>query len=121
MINNLQNSQNASNPIVTASGLDIGYQSERIVPNINFKVESGQSLALVGVNGSGKSTLLKTIVGLLPPLKGDLNVLGNPPGKSPRRIAYLSQSHKSGFIVSLCEPWMPCGWGALPTMGYLAK
>ena len=101
MINNLENSQKASNPTVIASGLDIGYQSERIVQNINFTVERGKSLALVGVNGSGKSTLLKTIVGLLPPMKGDLHVLGNLPGQSPRQIAYLSQSHKSGFILPL--------------------
>ena len=101
MSNNLADPQKTSKPTVTASGLDIGYQSERIVQNINFTVEGGQSLALVGVNGSGKSTLLKTIVGLLAPLKGDLKVLGNPPGQSPRQIAYLSQSHKSGFILPL--------------------
>ncbi len=101
MINNLEEPQKAFNPTVTASGLDIGYQSERIVQNINFTVERGQSLALVGVNGSGKSTLLKTIVGLLPPIKGDLQVLRNSPGQSPRQIAYLSQAHKSGFILPL--------------------
>jgi ABC-type Mn2+/Zn2+ transport system ATPase subunit len=101
MINNLEEPQRTINPTVTASGLDIGYQSERIVQHLNFTVEKGQSLALVGVNGSGKSTLLKTIVGLLPPIKGDLHVLGNSPGQSPRQIAYLSQSHKFGFILPL--------------------
>jgi len=88
-------------PVVAASGLEIGYQSESIVKNINFSVEKGQSLALVGVNGSGKSTLLKTLVGLLPPMQGDLRVLGNPPGKAVRQIAYLSQAHTSGFILPL--------------------
>jgi len=39
MINNLENFQKASNRTVIASGLDIGYQSERIVQNINFTVE----------------------------------------------------------------------------------
>jgi ABC-type Mn2+/Zn2+ transport system ATPase subunit len=101
MTKDLEEPKKESNPTVIASGLDIGYQSERIVQNINFTVETGQSLALVGVNGSGKSTLLKTLVGLLPPMKGDLRVLGNPPGQSPRQIAYLSQSHKSGFILPL--------------------
>ena len=101
MINNLEEPQKTPDPTVIARDLHIGYQSESIVKNINFTVKRGQSLALVGVNGSGKSTLLKTIVGLLPPLKGDLNVLGNPPGKSPRQIAYLSQSHTSGFILPL--------------------
>jgi ABC-type Mn2+/Zn2+ transport system ATPase subunit len=101
MINNLEEPQKEFNATVIASGLDIGYQSELIVQNINFTVERGQSLALAGVNGSGKSTLLKTIVGLLPLMKGDLHVFGNPAGQSPRQIAYLSQSHKSGFILPL--------------------
>lgn len=38
--------------------------------NINFQVEQGASLALMGVNGSGKSTLLKVIAGILAPTKG---------------------------------------------------
>jgi ABC-type Mn2+/Zn2+ transport system ATPase subunit len=101
MTNNPEKPQKTSKPVVAASGLDIGYQNECIVPNINFTVEKGQSLALVGVNGSGKSTLLKTIVGLLPPMKGDLYVLGNPPGHSASQIAYLSQSHTAGFILPL--------------------
>jgi ABC-type Mn2+/Zn2+ transport system ATPase subunit len=101
MNSNLERTQKTFEPTVIASHLDVGYQSETIVQNINFTVNKGQSMALVGVNGSGKSTLLKTLVGLLPSLKGSLGVLGNPPGQSPRQIAYLSQSHTSGFILPL--------------------
>jgi len=101
MNNKQTESQNLSTLTVIASRLDVGYQSEPIVRSINFSVGKGQSLALVGVNGSGKSTLLKTLVGLLQPLKGDLQVLGNLPGQSSRQIAYLSQSHTSGFILPL--------------------
>jgi ABC-type Mn2+/Zn2+ transport system ATPase subunit len=86
---------------VIAHNLDIGYQGEVIVPEVNFELTCGQSLALVGINGSGKTTLLKTIVGLLPPMKGEINVLGNPPGKNPHQLAYLSQFHDSGFILPL--------------------
>src|SRR5512135_2378363 len=86
---------------VIAHNLDIGYQDQVIVPQVNFELTCGQSLALVGINGSGKTTLLKTIVGLLPPLKGEIQVLGNPPGKNPHQLAYLSQFHDSGFILPL--------------------
>ncbi len=86
---------------VIARDLDIGYQGEVIVPQVTFDLECGQSLALVGINGSGKSTLLKTIVGLLPPIHGQISVLGNPPGKNPHQLAYLSQFHSSGFILPL--------------------
>jgi ABC-type Mn2+/Zn2+ transport system ATPase subunit len=86
---------------VIAHDLDIGYQGEVIVPQVNFELSCGQSLALVGINGSGKTTLLKTIVGLLPPIRGEITVLGNPPGKVPHQLAYLSQFHDSGFILPL--------------------
>jgi ABC-type Mn2+/Zn2+ transport system ATPase subunit len=86
---------------VIAHDLDIGYQSQVVVPQVNFELTCGQSLALVGINGSGKTTLLKTIVGLLPPVKGEITVLGNPPGRNPHQLAYLSQFHEAGFILPL--------------------
>jgi ABC-type Mn2+/Zn2+ transport system ATPase subunit len=90
-----------STSCVVAQNLDIGYQGEVVVPQVNFQLTCGQSLALVGINGSGKTTLLKTIVGLLPPIKGEITVLGSPPGKNPQQLAYLSQFHESGFILPL--------------------
>ena len=86
---------------VHASHLDVGYNGEVIVPDINFELRAGQAIALIGTNGSGKSTLLKTIVGLLSSLKGKLSVFGTTPGNTPRRIAYLGQFHSSGFILPL--------------------
>jgi ABC-type Mn2+/Zn2+ transport system ATPase subunit len=101
----MQPTTTTSNPItkscVIAHNLDVGYQGEVVVPQVNFELTCGESLALVGVNGSGKTTLLKTIVGLLPPILGEINVLGNPPGKNPHQLAYLSQFHDSGFILPL--------------------
>jgi ABC-type Mn2+/Zn2+ transport system ATPase subunit len=86
---------------IYARNLDIGFSSETIVPDINLEVKRCQSLALIGSNGSGKSTLLKTMVGLLPKRQGTLSVLGAEPGRMPKRIAYLSQFHTSGFILPL--------------------
>ena len=88
-------------PCVLARRLSIGYDSEVIVPDVDFEVVRGQAIGLIGTNGSGKSTLLRTIVGLLPPIKGDLSVFGMPPGSNARRIAYLGQFHNSGFILPL--------------------
>jgi ABC-type Mn2+/Zn2+ transport system ATPase subunit len=53
-------------------------------------------VALVGTNGSGKSTLLKTLIGLLDPIAGQLEVLGADPGDQPRRVGYLGQFHTTG-------------------------
>ena len=88
-------------PYIQASHLNVGYNSEVIVPDINFELKAGQAIALIGTNGSGKSTLLKTIVGLVSSQGGKLSVFGSSPGSTPRRIAYLGQFHASGFILPL--------------------
>lgn len=86
---------------VVASGLSIGYPGDVVVEGIDVQVRSATSLALVGTNGSGKSTLLRTIAGLLRPVSGGVRVLGDAPGASPRRVAYLAQSRTSTFILPL--------------------
>ena len=87
--------------VIEARGLAVGYDRRPVVEGIDLEVRERTSLALVGTNGSGKSTLLRTIVGLLAPVGGGLTVLGAPPGGAPRRLAYLSQFHASGFVLPL--------------------
>jgi ABC-type Mn2+/Zn2+ transport system ATPase subunit len=86
---------------VAASGLDIGYENESVVRDINFELRAGEAMALIGTNGSGKSTLLKTIVALQPERNGKLTVFGGRPGAGTRRIAYLGQFHHAGFVLPL--------------------
>jgi ABC-type Mn2+/Zn2+ transport system ATPase subunit len=88
-------------PIIRAEKLGVGYANEVIVSNLNFEIGAGEAFALIGTNGSGKSTLLKTIVGLLPVMRGKLSVFGTPPGNNHERIAYLGQFHHSGFVLPL--------------------
>lgn len=40
------------------------YDDKRVIDNVSFKVENGETLAIVGFSGSGKSTILKMICGL---------------------------------------------------------
>jgi ABC-type Mn2+/Zn2+ transport system ATPase subunit len=86
---------------IDAQGLDIGYANDVVVPDIDFQVNPGEAFALIGTNGCGKSTLLKTIVGLLPSLKGRLSVFGMPAGINHQRIGYLGQFHHSGFVLPI--------------------
>jgi ABC-type Mn2+/Zn2+ transport system ATPase subunit len=88
-------------PVVAARGLGVGYDREAVVSGIDFRLESGQVLALVGSNGSGKSTLLKTVAGLLAPVAGSLEVLGGQPLAQPARVAYMGQFHPSSFMLPL--------------------
>lgn len=90
-----------SSPVLRATELAVGYGSDAVVEGISISMHPGESLALVGTNGSGKSTLLKTMLGLIPPLSGSLEVLGGKPGTRPKGIAYLGQAHSSRFIVPI--------------------
>jgi len=65
-----------------------GYDGKAIVKDLNFSVNSGDYLCIVGENGSGKSTLMRTILGLQPPLKGTIQT-GD--GLKANEIGYLPQ------------------------------
>ena len=52
--------------------LAVGYDGKSVLGGISFKVEKGEYLFITGANGAGKSTLMKTILGLLPPVKGKI-------------------------------------------------
>lgn len=88
-------------PVIRATDLVVGYGTERVVEGITLSLMPGEAVALVGTNGSGKSTLLKTILGLIPPVGGSLEVLQSAPGSRPKQIAYLRQSHGTRFVVPI--------------------
>ncbi len=54
--------------------LCLGYDGHEIVHNLNFSIEKGDYFCIVGENGSGKSTLMKTILGLQPPVHGEVKI-----------------------------------------------
>jgi iron complex transport system ATP-binding protein len=70
----------SNNPILTTSNLCIGYSSEKenktIASNINLTLKRGELIALIGANGIGKSTLLRTLIGIQPPLSGEVILNG---------------------------------------------
>lgn len=51
--------------------MKIGYQKDRPLKEISFRIRRGQKIGVIGPNGSGKSTFLKTVAGLLSPLDGE--------------------------------------------------
>ncbi|PRC91322.1 ATPase components of ABC transporter with duplicated ATPase domain [Solimicrobium silvestre] len=69
---------NAPNPLLVLEDVSAGYHLDEydlsktkiIVDNINFSLQIGQRIGLLGVNGAGKSTLIKTIAGELNPVNG---------------------------------------------------
>jgi manganese/iron transport system ATP-binding protein len=77
---------------VWLSDVTAGYRDRPALEHLDLAVEPGTLLAVVGPNGAGKSTLLKLLAGLLEPWSGRIEVLGAPPGREARRIAYVPQA-----------------------------
>lgn len=57
---------------IVCKNLAVGYGNTVVKSNINFNVEKGDSLCIIGENGCGKSTLMKTILGLESALNGGI-------------------------------------------------
>lgn len=58
--------------LMTCENVSFGYEGTVVVENLNFEVNNGDYLCIVGENGSGKSTLMKGILGLKAPMKGKI-------------------------------------------------
>ncbi|WP_209330587.1 ABC transporter ATP-binding protein [Lunatimonas salinarum] len=76
-------------PSIRTNNLEIGYKSgSPVFGKLNLAVRSGEVTCLMGPNGVGKSTLVKTILGIIPPLSGDLWIAGQPiTTYKPREVA----------------------------------
>ena len=61
-------------PLIKCEHVDLGYENQDAVINVNMEVCPGDYLCIVGENGSGKSTLIKGLLGLLKPSGGKLTV-----------------------------------------------
>jgi zinc transport system ATP-binding protein len=73
---------------LTCKNLTLGYDNRAIQEDLNFSIDAGDYLCIVGENGSGKSTLMKTLLHLQPPISGTIG-LGD--GLKKNEIGYLPQ------------------------------
>ena len=99
---------------ITCKNLTLGYENRAIQENLNFSINAGDYLCIVGENGSGKSTLMKTLLHLQPPISGTIE-LGD--GLHKNEIGYLPQqtlvqrdfpASVKEIVLSGCQG--RCGW-----------
>jgi ABC-type Mn2+/Zn2+ transport system ATPase subunit len=93
--------------LATTSELAAGYDRTPAIEGVNFEVDAGQRIALLGPNGGGKTTLLRALLGELRPMRGKIEV--------PVRAATVPQTERSrlDFPVSALEVAL---MGALPRL-----
>lgn len=89
-------------PLITCKDLALAYENDLVLCEVNFSIEPGDYLCVVGENGSGKSTLIKSLVGLLKPVRGEI-VYGD--GLRPGEVGYLPQQSAANraFPASVWE------------------
>jgi branched-chain amino acid transport system ATP-binding protein len=76
--------------LIDGKDIQTYYGASHILRGIDFRVARGETIGLMGRNGMGKSTLLKSIMGLVKPRSGSIDIAGKPMmGRSPYEIARL--------------------------------
>lgn len=95
--------------LINCENVKLGYEGKTIAEDINFAVNKGDYLCIVGENGSGKSTLMEVILGLKTPMSGEIifadglkkNEIGYLPQQTPVQRdfpASVEEIVMSGFI-----------------------
>lgn len=78
--------------LLRARGVTLGYGGRPVLSRLNFAIERGDFLGVMGPNGSGKTTLLKALLGLLAPMEGSIEAFSSD-GASPR-FGYVPQRER---------------------------
>ncbi len=101
--------------------LSVAYNRRPALEGVTLSVPRGAMIGIVGPNGGGKSTLVKAMLGLVPRLRGEVEVLGRPVNRRARRlVGYVPQREDVdwNFPVSAFDVVM---MGRVPSMKLLRR
>ena len=111
--------------LVKFTNVSLGYSKRRpVLSGLNFKIDSGQYIGLVGANGMGKSTLLKAVIGALAPQEGTVEFFDAQGSPVPRleSLGYMPQRQTldvsyplSVFDTVLMGRYAQMKWRLLPS------
>jgi len=105
--------------IIKFSGASFSYGGKIALERLSFALNAGEFLGVIGPNGSGKTTLLKGLLGLLPPVCGQLQIFDCDCEalrcRHRARIGYLPQKEKTdpNYPITVWEVVMMGRFGAL--------
>ena len=102
--------------VVNVSHLAVGYEGREILHDVTLRVAAGEVVAILGANGSGKSTLIRTVLGLVPVTRGDVELFGTSLRRFKQwaRVGYVPQRLGAGGGV-------PATVGEVVASGRLAR
>jgi branched-chain amino acid transport system ATP-binding protein len=94
---------------IEVRGLTAGYAGSPVIEDLDLEVHEGEVVALLGPNGAGKTTTLLAISGILPPLDGEVHVLGErvsagQPHRTARRgLAHVPEDRALFYSLTVRE------------------
>jgi zinc transport system ATP-binding protein len=107
-------------PAIEVEDVWLRRNGEVVLEAINLRVMPGDFYAILGPNGSGKTTLLKIILGLIPPERGSVRILGEAPHKNRHLLGYVPQLRTFDFQYPISVRDMVLS-GLLGRMGGILK
>jgi zinc transport system ATP-binding protein len=102
--------------VVNVSHLAVGYEGREVLHDVTLRVHPGEVVAILGANGSGKSTLIRTVLGLVPIGRGEIELFGTGLRRFKQwaRVGYVPQRLGAGGGV-------PATVGEVVASGRLAR
>ena len=88
-------------PVIEVKDLWLTRNGEVILEGISLRVFQGDFFAIIGPNGGGKTTLLKVILGLIPPDRGTIRILGGLPHEKRHLLGYVPQMRTFDFTYPI--------------------
>ena len=96
--------------LLEVKNLNKKFDNKKILKDINFSIDKGKIVGLLGKNGVGKSTLIKLINDLLTPTSGEILVNGNKVGVETKKVisylperTYLNKQMKVSEVINFFE------------------
>ncbi len=97
--------RNENEILIEVKGLAKSFDGNRVLHDLNFQVESGHIIGLVGPNSAGKSTLLRHLIGMVLPTRGSCRTLGIEAAElGPEQLCNIGYVHQEGELIN----WMSC-------------
>jgi len=93
--------------LIEVDGLTKVYGSFAAVTDLSFRVDPGEVMGLVGPNGAGKTTTLRSMVGIIPPTRGDIRICGHSllqdPIAAKRAISFMPDEPRLFEYLTVTE------------------